>query len=105
MTTGRVQRRIERLLDQVEAAADAGDWEGVDRIAQEVLYLDPGNADALHFKEAANRALGGGDEVDAHDTPLSKASATPSTAEPTSFADGRYVVKRFLGEGGKKKVF
>ena len=29
----------------------------------------------------------------------------PSTIEPTSFAAGRYQVKRFLGEGGKKKVY
>ena len=28
-----------------------------------------------------------------------------STVEPTSFADGRYQVKKFLGEGGKKKVY
>jgi serine/threonine protein kinase/tetratricopeptide (TPR) repeat protein len=30
--------------------------------------------------------------------------AEPST-EPTSFANGRYQVRRFLGEGGKKKVY
>jgi tetratricopeptide (TPR) repeat protein len=29
----------------------------------------------------------------------------PPSAEPTSFADGRYQVKKFLGEGGKKKVY
>jgi ribosomal protein L40E len=29
----------------------------------------------------------------------------PSTIEPTSFAGGRYQVKKFLGEGGKKKVY
>jgi serine/threonine protein kinase len=29
----------------------------------------------------------------------------PSTIEPTSFADGRYQVRKFLGEGGKKKVY
>ena len=29
----------------------------------------------------------------------------PSTIEPTSFADGRYQVKKLLGEGGKKKVY
>ncbi len=29
----------------------------------------------------------------------------PSTIEPTSFADGRYQIKKFLGEGGKKKVY
>jgi tetratricopeptide (TPR) repeat protein len=29
----------------------------------------------------------------------------PQTPEPTSFANGRYEVKKFLGEGGKKKVY
>jgi tetratricopeptide (TPR) repeat protein len=29
----------------------------------------------------------------------------PPSAEPTSFANGRYRVKKFLGEGGKKKVY
>jgi hypothetical protein len=29
----------------------------------------------------------------------------PSTVEPTSFADGRYQVKKLLREGGKKKVY
>jgi tetratricopeptide (TPR) repeat protein len=29
----------------------------------------------------------------------------PSTIQPTSFANGRYQVKKFLGEGGKKKVY
>jgi eukaryotic-like serine/threonine-protein kinase len=28
-----------------------------------------------------------------------------STPQPTSFANGRYQVKKFLGEGGKKKVY
>ena len=35
-------------------------------------------------------------------------SATPETSPtkiPTAFADGRYEVKEFLGEGGKKKVY
>jgi tetratricopeptide (TPR) repeat protein len=30
---------------------------------------------------------------------------TPSSHEPTSFANGRYQVRKFLGEGGKKKVY
>ena len=44
--------------------------------------------------------------------PLSKAetaiqapATTPTPFVPTSFANGRYVVKKFLGEGGKKKVY
>jgi len=30
---------------------------------------------------------------------------TPPSPEPTSFANGRYQVKKLLGEGGKKKVY
>jgi len=29
----------------------------------------------------------------------------PPSPEPTSFVNGRYQVKKFLGEGGKKKVY
>src|SRR5437870_2027765 len=29
----------------------------------------------------------------------------PSPPQPTSFCDGRYEVRRFLGEGGKKRVY
>jgi len=36
--------------------------------------------------------------ADAHTPP-------PSAPQPTSFANGRYTVKKFLGEGGKKKVY
>ena len=32
-------------------------------------------------------------------------ASQPSRSQPTSFADGRYEVQRFLGEGGKKKVY
>ena len=41
------------------------------------------------------------------DTPPSAQTAAtpPPSAQPTSFANGRYQVKRFLGEGGKKKVY
>jgi tetratricopeptide (TPR) repeat protein len=33
------------------------------------------------------------------------AAATQPLPEPTSFANGRYQVRKFLGEGGKKKVY
>ena len=35
----------------------------------------------------------------------SPARAAPSPALPGSFADGRYAVRSFLGEGGRKKVY
>jgi tetratricopeptide (TPR) repeat protein len=34
-----------------------------------------------------------------------RAEPVPPSLEPTSFAGGRYQVKKFLGEGGKKKVY
>ncbi len=37
--------------------------------------------------------------------PTPVASAPPSSPPPASFANGRYAVKKFLGEGGKKKVY
>ncbi len=44
MATERIQRRIDRLLDQVEEAADQEDWEAVQRLSRQVLTLDPDNA-------------------------------------------------------------
>ena len=44
MASDRFQRRIDRLLDQVEEAADQRDWERVRQLAEDVLTADPGNA-------------------------------------------------------------
>src|SRR5438552_3451341 len=42
----------------------------------------------------------------ATDAPLSRTpTPSPSPALPASFADGRYAVKGFLGEGGRKRVY
>jgi len=49
MASERVQRRIDRLLDQVEEAIDQLDWETVLARSQAVLALDPDNADAVNF--------------------------------------------------------
>ena len=57
MASDRVQRRIERLLDQVEEAIDQLDWEEVRGRAQAVLRLDPDNSDALSYLAAAERDL------------------------------------------------
>ncbi|TMF99941.1 MAG: zinc-ribbon domain-containing protein, partial [Chloroflexi bacterium] len=40
------------------------------------------------------------------DAPPSRTpTLSPSAALPASFADGRYTVKSFLGEGGRKRVY
>ena len=51
MATERIQRRIDRLLDQVEEAADRQDWEAVRRLAQQVFDLAPDDPDATTFLE------------------------------------------------------
>jgi|TARA_B100001971_G_scaffold165014_1_gene155564 serine/threonine protein kinase len=68
------------------------------------LRLDPGNSDAIAYQSAANR-----DEDDA--TPSNNGDSEPATPAPTahdipaSFADGRYEVLGYLGEGAKKMVY
>ncbi len=45
-----------------------------------------------------------GQPLTATQAPLT-VTASSTTAIPTAFANGRYQVKKFLGEGGKKKVY
>src|SRR6059036_1696468 len=58
MLSERVLRRIERLLDEADAAVDHKDWGAVRENARAVLALDPANADAHAFLQAAERAIG-----------------------------------------------
>jgi len=104
MASERVQRRIDLLLDEADAAISRYDWEAVRNAAQAVLAIAPDNGDATTFLAAAERALGGSGASSAPPPPSSTTTPTPAP-QPTSFANGRYQVKRFLGEGGKKKVY
>jgi len=101
MASERAKRQIDRLLDEAEDAVSQLDWRIVHDRAEAVLAFDPGNSDGLAFLAAAERAQGNSTP------PSTEPPAPPRTApsEPTSFADGRYQVKRFLGEGGKKRVY
>jgi hypothetical protein len=100
MPNVRIQRHIERLLDEADDAVAERNWQLVRERVVHVLELDPDNVDAQAFADAADRALGseGGSPV------VASASSSRSIV-PTSFGGGRYVVKQFLGEGGKKKVY
>jgi hypothetical protein len=55
MATERVQKLIEALLLESEAAIRAGDWISVERLTGSVLALEPANADALAYRDAAAR--------------------------------------------------
>jgi hypothetical protein len=100
VTNERFRRRIETLLDEADIAVAASNWDLVRDRAKNVLALDPKNGEARQFLEAADRA-------ERPSTKVSPQNATSSdlTKQPTSFSAGRYIVRRFLGEGGKKKVF
>ena len=103
MASERVQRRIDILLDEADQAIAQSDWSVVRDRAQNALALDPDNGDAATFLAAADRALASSGQPPAStSTPTSK---EPTADQPTSFANGRYQVKRFLGEGGKKKIY
>ena len=53
MPSERIQKRIDRLLDDAEAAADRHDWQKVLECVAGVLKADPENEDAVTFKEMA----------------------------------------------------
>jgi len=49
MTSERLQRQIDRLLDEAEKAVSAEDWARVTDLANRVLALDTENGDARGF--------------------------------------------------------
>ncbi|MBI4305130.1 MAG: hypothetical protein HY678_02320 [Chloroflexi bacterium] len=59
MASERVRRRIDRLRDEAESAADAGEWARVRERAEMVLAVDRENSDALAFIALAETARKG----------------------------------------------
>ena len=101
MPSDRVNRQIDALLDRAEEAVTDMDWERVRDASLSVLAVDDANEDATAFLAMAEPHLG---ESVSNGSPV-PAAPTAATETPESFAEGRYVVDRFLGEGGKKKVY
>ena len=58
MTSERIQRRIERLLEQIDAADASGDWQQVVDLSRDVLSIDEDNQEARAYQRAAERHLG-----------------------------------------------
>ena len=106
MPSERVQRQIDQLLTEAEQAIRDLDWATVSARAEAALSLDRENGDAQAYLAAAEEKLRAG----ANPPPTAAlAGPRPSTGSetpvPASFANDRYQVKRFLGEGGKKRVY
>ena len=57
MLSERVQRRIQALLDDADAALAERDWQAALESARVALGLDPENQDAKSFVEAAQQGL------------------------------------------------
>ena len=57
MVSERLQRRIYRILEQLEDAADRRDWPAVRQGALDLLVFDLVNEDAENFLAAAWRTL------------------------------------------------
>lgn len=57
MASERIQRRIERLLDQIEQEADRQNWQRVIDLAKEVLGFALENVDAKAFLGVAEERL------------------------------------------------
>jgi serine/threonine protein kinase len=100
MVSERLQRRIEAFLDEADAAAQRYDWSRVGESARAALAIDAANADALTFLRMAEANLAAPPTK-----PEQPVESSTSAEQPPSFVNGRYEVRRFLGEGGKKKVF
>ncbi|MEZ4552299.1 MAG: protein kinase [Dehalococcoidia bacterium] len=104
MPSDRMQRRLDALLDEADAAVSEGAWTAVAEKARAALAIDVDNADALTYLRMAEANLGATpSDVPPPSDGAPAMSTTSST--PEAFAGGRYRVARFLGEGGKKRVF
>ncbi len=103
MPSERVQRQIDRLLDEAEAAITALNWDVVRDRATAAFALNRENADVATYLASAEEALISRGGASSAEQSVSLLAISPP--QPTSFASGRYEVKRFLGEGGKKRVY
>ena len=109
MVDERVQRRIDRLLDQIDEAMDRRNWALVRDLSMDVLALDPENSPGRAFLAVADRRLGESSRDEDDWSPVAspevRGPSAGRSAQPTSFANGRYQVKELLGEGGRKLVY
>ncbi|MDA1258970.1 MAG: protein kinase [Chloroflexi bacterium] len=130
MVSDRMRRRIETLLDEADEAVGRRQWAEVRDICDAVLRLEPENAEAQALLEASERDTGvrsfpesapfaaTATSPEPGGAPAVPPSREPTLREPqgglpkseaattpTLFANGRYRVSKFLGEGGKKRVY
>jgi ABC-type lipoprotein export system ATPase subunit len=89
------EQDVDELFQEIAGAFRAGDWGVVQKLSREILKLDSQNRAAERYLNLAVSEL----QSDSDEEPQREKSL------PTSFADGRYAVKEFLGEGARKRVY
>ena len=83
MTSAFIQKQVDRLLGEAEAAISQRDWRLVREIAEAIQALDPENSDASGSLAPADRALGAGQSQPTSNQP--SPTSGPSTSPiPTS---------------------
>jgi len=82
MPAERIQRHIDRLLDEVDEAIASQDWTTVGNRARSALRLDPENQDAMSNLAAADR-----DQHPESPQPVAEHSAAPHLDEPAFEVD------------------
>jgi len=87
MTTERVQRQIDRLLDETEEAMANDDWATVSSRAKAVLALDPDNKDGQVYPAASERAQGSSSAATGEGPDTDESTAPASSAPAASGPD------------------
>jgi len=92
MASGKLQRQIDRILDEAKEAISRFDWDALLQRAQAVLAMDPANGDSPAFLATAERALATAAALPSSQSSTLVPVATPiaTTDHPTSFASGGY---------------
>ena len=83
MASERLQRQIERLLDEADEAISQEDWSTVASRARAVLRIDPGNGDALSYLAVAERDTDNPQST--QDNPAPPPVSNMVADQPTSF--------------------
>ena len=83
MASQRIQRQVDRLLDEAEEAVAQRDWAVLRERAEHILTLDPQNAGALAFLSAAERGIEAGSSATVEAGPQLAQPETESTPNTT----------------------
>jgi len=74
-------------------------------LSQDVLGIDADSIKAVAYLESTDRRLDAAPAMKSIQPDGALPSSPTGIAQPSSFANDRYQVNKFLGEGGKKKVY